>query len=104
MEEYTLSDVVDKLKLVQIMKLLFLQGITKKGKDITIHHIVSEKSLVDILDKYSDHYDDVMKYNGTITIFNLDQLSFLRVGLEKQVLRFMIPYLANDDEVSSCNN
>jgi len=67
-----------------------------KGRDICIHEIVNEKALIKILDRYKDHYDDVMKYNSTITIFNLDKLSFLRAGLEKEVLRFMIPYLLND--------
>ena len=75
------------------MKLLFLQGITKRGKDISIHQIVDEKALVKILERYRDHYDDVMKYKNVITIYNLDRLSFLRVGLEKEVLPFMEPYM-----------
>jgi len=98
-EEYTLHDVVRKIGLIQEMKLLFLQGITKKGKDISIHQIVDEKALVKILERYRDHYDEVMKYNNVITIFNLNRLSFLRVGLEKEVLRFMEPYI-DDDELS----
>lgn len=93
-QSYTILDVITKLRHVQEMKLLFLQGITiNKHKDITIHNIVNENELIKILDRYHDHYDDVMKYNGTITIFNLDKNSFLRVGLQKQILRFMIPYL-----------
>lgn len=96
-DEYTLYDVVSKIGLVQDMKLLFLQGINKNGKDISIHHIVNEKALVKILERYRDHYDDVMKYKNVITIYNLDKLSFLRVGLEKEVLRFMEPYIDNDD-------
>jgi hypothetical protein len=92
-EEYTLNDVVRNIGLIQDMKLLFLQGITKKGKDISIHHIVDEKALVKILERYRDHYDEVMKYNNVITIFNLNKLSFLRVGLEKEVLKFMEPYM-----------
>ena len=92
-QSYTILDVLTKQRHVQEMKLLFLQGITKTKRDITIHHIVNENELIKILDKYHDHYDDVMKYNGTITIFNLDKNSFLRVGLEKQILNFMIPYI-----------
>lgn len=92
-DEYTLHDVVRNIGIIQDMKLLFLQGITKSGKDISIHQIVDEKALVKILERYRDHYDDVMKYNNVITIYNLDRLSFLRVGLEKEVLRFMEPYM-----------
>jgi hypothetical protein len=93
-ESYTILDVLTKLRHVQEMKLLFLQGITINiHEDITIHNIVHEKELIKILDRYRDHYDDVMKYNDTITIFNLDKNSYLRVGLQKQILRFMIPYL-----------
>ena len=92
-DEYTLHDVVRKIGIIQDMKLLFLQGITKSGKDISIHQIVNEKALVKILERYRDHYDDVMKYNNVITIYNLNRLSFLRVGLEKEILRFMEPYM-----------
>lgn len=92
-DEYTLHDVVRNIGIIQDMKLLFLQGITKSGKDISIHQIVDEKALVKILERYRDHYDDVMKYNNVITIYNLDRLSFLRVGLEKEVLPFMEPYM-----------
>ena len=91
-EEFTLEDVVRKHQLVQEMKLLFLQGVKLDGRDIQIHHIVNEKVLIRILKKYREHYDDVMKWKGVITIFNLEELSFLRVGLEKEVLRFMEPY------------
>ena len=92
-DEYTLNDVVRNIGIIQDMKLLFLQGITKSGKDISIHQIVDEKALVKILERYRDHYDDVMKYNNVITIYNLDRLSFLRVGLEKEILPFMEPYM-----------
>ena len=92
-DEYTLHDVVRNIGIIQDMKLLFLQGITKRGKDISIHQIVDEKALVKILERYRDHYDDVMKYKNVITIYNLDRLSFLRVGLEKEVLPFMEPYM-----------
>jgi len=66
---------------------------------LILQKIVDEKALVKILDRYKDHYDEVMKYNNIITIFNLNRLSFLRVGLEKEVLRFMEPYM-DDDELS----
>ena len=96
--EYTISDVLRKILHVQEMKLLYLQGgVCVKGKDIHIHEIVNEKGLTKILERYRDHFDDVMKYNDTISIYNLDRLSFLRVGLEKEVLRFMIPYLGEND-------
>ena len=91
-EEFTLEDVLRRHQLVQQMKLLFLQGIKINGRDIQIHHVVDEKALIRILDKYRDHYDDVMGWKGVITIFNLEELSFLRVGLEKEVLPFMKPY------------
>jgi len=91
-DEFTLNDVVQKHHVIQEMKLLFLQGVKLDGKDIHIHHVVNKKGLIRILDKYRDHYEEVMGWKGVITIFNLDELSFLRVGLEKEVLRFMEPY------------
>ena len=96
-EEYTISDALRKILHIQEMKLLYLQGISVRGEDICIERIVNEKALIKILDRYRDHYDDVMKFNNTITIYNLDRDSFLRVGLEKEVLKFMIPYLDEND-------
>jgi hypothetical protein len=93
----TLFDVCKKILHVQEMKLLYLQGVSIEGKHICIKQIVNEKALTKILNRYRDHFDDVMKYNNTITIFNLDALSLLRVGLTKQVLKFMIPYLNEGD-------
>lgn len=94
MDTYTLDDVLQKIILVQDMKLLFLQGITRRGKDIIIHHIVNRNSLIKVIQKYSHHFDDVMAFpHGSITIFNLSHLSFLRVGLQKQVIRFIEPYM-----------
>ena len=98
MDDYTLDDVVLKIQYVQDMHLLFLQGVTLKGRDICIHTIVNRKQLIRILEKYRDHYDEVMGFRngGSITIYNLNKLSFLRVGLEKEVLRFMEPYLEKE--------
>lgn len=98
MEDYTLHDVLNKIKLVQEMKLLFLQGVNLSGRDIRIHHVVDEKALINILTKYQDHYDDVMGGNNTITIFNLSKSSYLRKGLEKQVLPFMKPYMTDNNQ------
>ena len=97
-EPMTLDDVLEKIKLIQEMKLLFLQGVTlhDEGRDICIHHIVNEKTLIKIIEKYRHHYDDVMKYHNTITIYNLHKLSFLRVGLQKEVLRFMENYFSTE--------
>jgi len=94
-QDYTLllDDVLYKIKLVQEMKLLYLQGVNLSGRDIRIHHIINEKALIDILTKYRDDYDDVMGGNDVITIFNLDRSSLLRKGLEKKVLKFMEPYV-----------
>lgn len=93
----TLFDVCKKILHVQEMKLLYLQGVCIEGKHICIKQIVNEKALIKILERYRDHFDDVMKYNNTITIFNLDASSLLRAGLTKQVLKFMIPYLNEGD-------
>lgn len=93
-QDYTLlHDVLNKIKLVQEMKLLYLQGVNLSGRDIRIHHVINEKTLIDILTKYRDDYDDVMGGNDVITIFNLDRSSLLRKGLEKKVLKFMEPYV-----------
>lgn len=98
-QDYTLlHDVLNKIKLVQEMKLLYLQGVNLSGRDIRIHHVVDEKALINILTKYQDHYDDVMGGNGTITIFNLSKSSYLRKGLEKKVLPFMKPYMTDDNQ------
>ena len=102
MEDYTLHDVLNKIKLVQEMKLLFLQGVNLSGRDIRIHHVIDEKALINILTKYQDHYDDVMGGNNTITIFNLSKSSFLRKGLEKQVLPFMKPYMTDNNQRRRC--
>ncbi len=91
-----ISDVLCNISLVQKMKLLFLQDVVINGNDITIKRIVNEKKLIKILEDYRHHYDDVMKHYGTITIYNLEEDSLLRAGLEKKVLRFMIPYFNGD--------
>ena len=98
-QDYTLllDDVLYKIKLVQEMKLLYLQGVNLSGRDIRIHHVINEKALIDILTKYRDDYDDVMGGNDVITIFNLNRSSLLRKGLEKKVLKFMEPYV-NDNQ------
>lgn len=91
-KEYTIYGVIRKISLVQKMKLLFLQDVVIKGNDICINCIVNEKKLIKILEEYRDHYDDMMKYYDTITIYNLEEDSLLRAGLQKEVLTFMIPY------------
>lgn len=101
-DNYTLHDVVNKIKLVQEMKLLFLQGVALSGRDIRIVCIVNENELIKLLNKYRDHFDDVMGGNGTITIFNLSKSSYLRMGLEKQVLRFMKPYMTDNNQRRRC--
>ena len=56
------------------MKLLFLQDIVIEDNDITITNITNiknEKKLIEIFDEYREHYDDVMKYYDTITLYNL---------------------------------
>lgn len=92
-EERTIYDVLRRTSLVQTMKLLFLLDVVIKGNDITIKRVVNEKKLIEILDEYRDHYDDVMKYRDTITIYNLEEDSLLRSGLQKEVLNFMTPYM-----------
>jgi hypothetical protein len=92
-KELTTYDVLRRTWLVQTMKLLFLHDVVIKGNDICIKHIVNEKKLIEILDEYRDHYDDVMKYRDTITIYNLEEDSLLRSGLQKEVLNFMTPYM-----------
>ena len=92
-EECTIYGVIRKNSFVQKMKLLFLQDVTINGNDICITRIVNEKKLIEILDDYTAHYDDVMKYRDTITIYNLEEDSLLRSGLVKEVLNFMLPYM-----------
>ena len=90
-QEFTIYGVIRKISLVQKMKLLFLQDVVIKGNDICINRIVNEKKLIKILEEYRDEYDGV-KYCDTITIYNLEEDSLLRAGLQKEVARFMIPY------------
>ena len=87
------SDHVRRYSLVQKIKLLFVQDVLIEGKDITITNIKNEKKLIEIFDEYQEHYDDVMKYRGTITIYNLEEDSLLRSGLQKEVLSFVMPYM-----------
>ena len=91
--ECTIYGVIRRISLVQKMKLLFLQDVVIKGNDICINRIVNEKKLIEILDDYTAHYDDVMKYRDTITIYNLEEDSLLRSGLQKEVLSFVMPYM-----------
>jgi hypothetical protein len=92
-EECTIYGVIRKNSFVQKMKLLFLQDVIIDGNDICITRIVNEKKLIEILDEYTYHYDDVMKYHDTITIYNLEEDSLLRSGLQKEVLSFVMPYM-----------
>ena len=92
-KECTIYRVIRKNYLVQTMKLLFLQDVVIEGNDICIKRIVNEKKLIEILDDYTAHYDDAMKYRDTITIYNLEEDSLLRSGLVKEVLKFMLPYM-----------
>ncbi len=93
--ECTIYDVIRKISLAQTMKLLFLQDVVIKGNDICINRIVNKKKLIKILEECRDQYDDV-KYCDTITIYNLQEDSFLRVGLQKEVTRFTIPYTTEE--------
>ena len=92
-DKFTIYDVVRRYSLVQKIKLLFVQDVLIEGKDITITNIKNEKKLIEIFDEYQEHYDDVMKYRGTITIYNLEEDSLLRSGLQKEVLSFVMPYM-----------
>lgn len=92
-KECTIYDVTRKNSFVQKMKLLFLQDVIINGNDICITRIVNEKKMIEILEEYRAHYDDVMKYHGTITIYDLEEDSLLRSGLQKEVLNFVRPYM-----------
>jgi len=94
-EVLTIKDVVANLIIIQQMKLLFLQDATFDGKDVYIHHIVNRSALLKLLrdKKYRKHYKNFFINNdGSITIHRLNKLSFLWVGLKKEILRFMEPY------------
>ncbi len=92
-KECTIYEVIRNTSLIQKMKLLFLQDIVINGKDICITRIVNKKKLIKILEEYREHYDDLIEYYDTITIYDLEEDSLLRAGLQKEVLRFMIPYI-----------
>ena len=93
-ETLTIEDVVINLQHIQDMKLLFLQGVKFFNKDAFIYRIVNKNTLIRILQKSPTHYKNLIIENDTITIKNLCILSFLRVGLEKEILRFMVPYFS----------
>lgn len=93
-EVLTIEDVISNLKHIQDMKLLFLQGVKFFNRDVFIYRIVSKNALIRIIKKYPTHYSDLIIENDTITIKNLCRLSFLRVGLKKEILRFMEPYFS----------
>ena len=97
-DKFTIYDVVRRSSLVQKIKLLFVQDVLIEGKDITITNIKNEKKLIEIFDEYQEHYDDVMKYYDTLTIYNLKDESYLRKGLQKEILNFMLPYNINTEE------
>ena len=90
--ELTIHDVIRRSLLVQKMKLLFLQDVIIEDNNITIINIKNEKKLIEIFDEYREHYDDVMKYYNTITIYNLEDDSLLCKGLQKEIINFMVPF------------
>jgi hypothetical protein len=92
-ETYTIEDVVHKIASIQDMKILFSQqGVIFNDKDVKINHVVDKNALVKTIKKYRNHYTNIEIDRDSISINNLLDLSLLRVGLEKEILRFMEPY------------
>jgi hypothetical protein len=91
-ETYALQDVINKIQIIQDMKLLMLQKCTFIDKDVKIYQIVNKKSLLKIIERYKKHYKNIHINEDNIIIEMLCDLSFLRVGLEKEILKFMEPY------------
>ena len=95
-EEITIFDVLRKIQHIQDIKLLFLQDAFFEGKDVYIKNIINRNTVIRIIKKYPNHYKNLIINDNTIVIKNLCKLSFLRVGLEKEMLRFMEPYFIDD--------
>jgi len=91
-EIFTISDVVNRIINIQDFKLANLQECLFIGKDVLITKIVAKKSLVRLIEKYRKHYSTVEIDENTILIKKLSKLSFLRVGLEKEILKYAENY------------
>jgi hypothetical protein len=91
-EQYTIKDVIRNIEIIQDMKLLFLQSSIFNGKDVIITNIVDKKALLRTIEKYRNHYSTIEINEHNIVIKRLSKLSFLRVGLEKEILTFMENY------------
>jgi putative lipase involved disintegration of autophagic bodies len=92
-ETYTIEDVMHKIKTIQDMKILFSQqGVIFNDKDVKINHVVDKNALLKTIERYRNHYTNIEVDRDSISINNLSDLSYLRVGLEKEILRFMKPY------------
>jgi hypothetical protein len=91
-EIFTISDVVNRIINIQDFKLANLQECLFIGKDVLITKIVAKKSLVRLIEKYRKHYSKVEIDENTILIKKLSKLSFLRVGLEKEILKYAENY------------
>ena len=90
----TLEDVVSRIILVQEMKLLHLQDVKKLNEEGDMLVMKCNKSMMRILEKYRSHYSRLEKEkdNNNIVIRELCGLSYLRIGLEKDTLKFIEMY------------
>ena len=91
-EKLTIDDVIKNLVIVQDIKLLHLQTVFFNRKDVLITNFVNKNTLLRILKKYRDHYSEIEIKDHSILIKKLCHLSFLRVGLEKDTLKFIDVY------------
>ena len=91
-EKLTIDDVITNLVLVQDIKLLHLQTVFFNHKDVLITKFVNKNTLLRILEKYRAHYSRIKINQDNILIKNLCELSFLRVGLEKDTLKLIDVY------------
>ena len=92
LEKLTIDDVIRNLVIVQDIKLLHLQTVFFNHKDVLITKFVNKNTLLRILEKYRAHYSQIKINQDNILIKNLCELSFLRVGLEKDTLKLIDVY------------
>ena len=76
------------------MKILHLQTCRFIDEDVIIEPIIYKKSLIKILEKYINHYTNIQINKNNIIIKNLNDDSYLKLGLQKRIVKYMKPYFS----------